>query len=153
MSGDSLTWFDQPSPASEDEVVAVERDLGYKLPNDYREFAKRFSGGSPNETDFEFSDDEVGTFHASASEFFNLHVNDDRNVVRWMKRTEFFPADLVPIAGDGGGNYVCLDYRSASNPIVVFWHNGRRGMTNETSFVAKTFSEFIELLHLPDDSN
>lgn len=153
MTGDSLTWFDQPSPASEDEVIAVESDTGYKLPSDYRDFARYFSGGSPNETDFEFPDDEVETFHASAGEFFNLHHDDDRNLVRWMKRTEFFPTHLLPIAGDGGGNYVCLDYRSASDPTIVFWHSGRRGMKNEISFVAKTFSDFVQLLHMPDDDN
>jgi len=152
MTGSSLTWFDQPLPASEDELVAVEGALGYKLPSDYRDFAKHFSGGSPNETDFEFPDGEIEIFHASVGEFFNLHDGDERNLVRWLRRTEFFPEHLIPVAGDGGGNYVCLDYRSAGVPTVVFWHAGRPGMTNNISFVASTFSDFVGLLHLPNDA-
>jgi cell wall assembly regulator SMI1 len=152
MTGESLTWFDVPSPASDDHIAAVESAIGYRLPDDFREFAKSYSGGSPNETDFEFFDSDTGTFYASVGEFLTLSPEDDRNLVRWMQRTEFFPSGLVPFAGDGGGNYTCFDFRSDGiSPPVVFWHSGRRGLDNEVSFVAKTFSDFVELLHEPDD--
>ncbi len=58
----------------------------------------------------------------------------------------------MPFTEDGGGNHVCFDYRSdRNNPPIVFWHHERRGLDNEVSFVAKTFSDFVELLHEPDD--
>jgi hypothetical protein len=149
MVGKQLTWYDAPSPATDDQIASVERAIGHQLPDDYGDFAKRFSGGSPNETDFEFPDSE-GTFYATVSEFFTLLPDDVRNLVRWMQRTEFFPPGLVPFGRDGGGNYVCFDYRYDSGPSVVFWHNGRRGMSNEISFVATSFSTFVALLRRPD---
>jgi cell wall assembly regulator SMI1 len=152
MAGESLTWFDAPSPATDDDITAVENAIGNRFPGDYREFAKRYSGGSPNETDFEFPDDETGTFCASVGEFFTLTPEDDRSLLRRMERTEFFPSGLVPLAGDGGGNYICFDFRSdSSSPPIVFWHHGRRGLDVEISFVAKSFSDFVKLLHKPDD--
>lgn len=150
LAGESLTWFDAPSPATDGDIAAIENAIGNRFPGDYREFAKRFSGGSPNETNFEFPDDETGTFYASVGEFFTLTPEDDRNILRWMERTDFFPSGLVPIAGDGGGNYICFDFRSdTSNPPVVFWHSGRRGLGSEISFVDKSFSGFVKLLHEP----
>ncbi|MEZ6046986.1 MAG: SMI1/KNR4 family protein [Planctomycetaceae bacterium] len=147
-----MTWFDSPSPASEEHIAVVENAIGYRLPDDYREFARFYSGGSPNETDVEFSDPETGTFYASVGVFFTLSPEDDRNILSWMKRTEFFPVDLVAFAGDGGGNYFCLDFRrDDKNPPVVFWHSGRRGLDTEISFIANTFSDFVRLLHKPDD--
>ncbi|MDA7980817.1 MAG: SMI1/KNR4 family protein [Pirellulales bacterium] len=152
MAGESLTWFDAPSPASDEDIAATESAIGNRFPDDYRDFAKSYSGGLPNETDFEFADAETETFHASVGEFFTLSPDDDRNLVRWMERTEFLPSGLVPFAGDGGGNYICFDFRSGSNsPSIVFWHSGRRGLDSEVSLVAKTFSDFVELLHEPDD--
>ncbi|MEX1027032.1 MAG: SMI1/KNR4 family protein [Candidatus Paceibacterota bacterium] len=151
MVGESLTWFDDPSPATDEQICAVENAIGNRFPDDYREFAKRYSGGSPNETDFEFPDEETGMFYASVGEFFTVTPNDDRNLLRWMERTEFFPLRLVPFAGDGGGNYICFDFRFGSSPSIAFWHGGRRGLENEISFVAESFSDFVALLHEPDD--
>lgn len=152
MVGENLTWFFEPKPASNAHIAVVESAIGYRLPDDFREFSKSYSGGSPNETDFEFSDSDTRVFYASVGEFFTLSPEDDRNHVGKMQRTEFFPSGLVPFAGDGGGNYICFDFRSDGiDPAVVFWHHERRGMDNEVSFVAKTFSDFVELLYEPDD--
>lgn len=152
MIGKNLTWFFDPKPATDEDITAIENTVGHRFPDDYREFAKHYSGGSPNERDFEFPDDVAGTFYASASEFFSLRLNDDGNLLSQMEQTEFLPSDLIPFARDGGGNYICLDLRSGSTrPPVVFWHNGRRGLGDEISFVAKSFSDFVELLHEPED--
>lgn len=151
MNCDSFTWFSDPSPASEEQIAAVEIELGHRFPEDYREFAKLYSGGSPNETDFEFRDSDGEIFFASLGEFFTLLRDHEQNLVSWMRRTESFPSDLIPFAVDGGGNYICLDYRAAREPLISFWHAGRRGMDDEISFVANSFSDFVGLLHEPDD--
>jgi hypothetical protein len=153
MIGESLSWFSLPSPATDEQIAAVERVVQKRFPDDFREFVKRFSGGAPNETDFEFSDGRDGTFFASAGQFLTF-IPDDRNyVLACVNRTEFFPADLLPFAVDGGGNLTCLDFRFSESPSVVFWHCGRRGLTDEISPVARDFTEFIGLLHLPVDDD
>ncbi len=91
MVGDNLTWFFEPKPATDDEIADLENAIGNRLPSDFREFAKSYSGGSPNETDFEFPDEETGTFHASASVFLPLSRDADENILKTMQRTDFFP--------------------------------------------------------------
>ena len=151
MVGEDLTWFSDPNPAGEEDIRHAEHVLGQHFPSDFREFVKRFGGGFPDQTDFEFEDDEKGTFYAAVGQFLAIGQRDEAHILGWMARTEFLPDGLVPIALGGGGDYVCLDYRNAAIPSVVFWHHGRRGLPDEVSFVSETFSDFISLLRVPAD--
>lgn len=56
---------------------------------------------------------------------------------------EFFPKRLIPFAPDGGGNYICFDYRNCQkNPPVVFWHHEIE--ENDGIFrIANSFDEFL----------
>ena len=59
---------------------------------------------------------------------------------------EFFPKGLIPFSQDGGGNYLCFDYRNyKENPPIVFWHHAIE--ENEGIFyLANSFEEFINSL-------
>ncbi len=59
---------------------------------------------------------------------------------------EFFPKGLIPFSQDGGGNYLCFDYRNCTeNPPIVFWHHAIE--ENEGIFhLADSFEEFISSL-------
>lgn len=59
---------------------------------------------------------------------------------------EFFPDDLIPFASNGGGDYICFDYRSCKkNPPIVFWrHESPQG--DDVFFLADSFEEFISNL-------
>lgn len=151
MAGNSLTWRSQTFPASELEICAFEKRLGLRFPDDYREFVQKFGGGTPIECCFEFLDAELGTFHAGVGMFLSPVAEGERSIATWMTMTEEFPRRLVPISLDGGGNHLCLDYRSREIPVIGYWHHERRGVSDEISFVASTFSELIGLLHLPPD--
>jgi|LakMenEpi03Aug12_release.lakeMendotaPanAssembly.Ray.scaffolds.fasta_scaffold30667_3 hypothetical protein len=82
--------------------------------------------------------------------------NDDPSVISWHRvigeneildhiqnPSEFFPKGLIPFAPDGGGNYVCFDYRHCKeNPPIVFWHHGfEEG--KDVFYLADSFEEFI----------
>ena len=59
---------------------------------------------------------------------------------------EFFPNDLIPFAPDGGGNYICFDYRNCrEDPPIVYWDHGIE--ENEGIFhLADSFEEFLSML-------
>jgi hypothetical protein len=63
------------------------------------------------------------------------------------------PPEIIPIAENGGGDFVCLDYRrdsSRSNPTIVYWHHevgGTEGLTP----LADSFSELLDSLQPEDD--
>lgn len=61
---------------------------------------------------------------------------------------EFFPEGLVAFSEDGGGNYICFDYRQGkknSDPSVVFW-NHEAEIGKDVSFVAINFEVFLSML-------
>jgi cell wall assembly regulator SMI1 len=151
MIGDQFSWFFEPSPATTEEIAAVEAATGHRLPDDYRAFAQRFAGGWPNEGGFSFSDQKISTFHACVGVFLNLKATDEYSILRVLESTEAFPHALIPVAEDGGGNHVCLDYRQSPDPTISFWHHGRRGFTDEVSHICETFTAFVDMLHEPMD--
>jgi hypothetical protein len=62
------------------------------------------------------------------------------------------PRGIVPIAGDGSGNYVCLDLRKGTDR-VAFWdkrHFWGAGEWRESDLyhVASSFEEFLGFLCL-----
>ena len=73
----------------------------------------------------------------SADEYIIDQINDP---------PEFFPNDLIPFAPDGGGNYICFDYRNCrEDPPIVYWDHGIE--ENEGIFhLADSFEEFLSML-------
>src|SRR5215831_2283727 len=48
--------------------------------------------------------------------------------VYWYQQQEFDHIQLVPIADDGGGDFICFDYgelHQKTPPVVVYWHHER----------------------------
>lgn len=64
---------------------------------------------------------------------------------------EFFPKGLIPFSQDGGGNYLCFDYRNCKeNPPIIFWNHEVE--ENEGIFyLADSFEEFINGLKSEDE--
>jgi hypothetical protein len=59
------------------------------------------------------------------------------------------PEGLVPFADDGGGDYMCLDYRNKPEaPGVVYWAH-ERGKHDSVFPLANSFSEFLDILQPP----
>jgi hypothetical protein len=122
----------------------VERAVQQRLPEDYREFARVGSVGTPDESDFSFADDG-GTFYAAVGVVLNFDPEDDA-------KHRVLSVGSVSIAEDGGGNLICLDYGHSLAPSIVFWHHGRCG-PDEISFVCRTFTDFLDALHEPRDDD
>jgi hypothetical protein len=55
----------------------------------------------------------------------------------------FLPLGAVPIADDGGGDFVCLDYSSGTTPTIGYWHHGEDSLVS----VAPNFTAFLEMLY------
>jgi hypothetical protein len=52
------------------------------------------------------------------------------------------PQGVIPIADDGGGDFVCFRY-TAAQPSVVYWHHGGRSVVP----LSDSFSGFLEMLY------
>lgn len=146
-----MLGFD-PSPESIDaaQIAGAEQLLGVRFPAEYREVAKNF-GGSYGDAEFLVDRPAGGFDRCSVGLVFSL-LPQSRNSVYcvmagWAEHE--LSARIIPIAEDGGGNYLCLDYRNGDEPEVVFFFHellGEEGLMT----VCPTFAEFLTRMVEPD---
>jgi hypothetical protein len=75
--------------------------------------------------------------------------------VNMLERVPHFTLGLIAFTEDGGGNYICFDYRKGKDdpdPPIVFWDHEFHSGGEEPFFVARNFAEFLSLLRPCADS-
>lgn len=114
--------------ASEDDLNALEKELGHRLPSDFRRFLKQYDGAEPEPNIME-TNPLVGINRFIPVRF----MLDEKRVICSLSKT------LIPIAWASCGNYVLLD---AADGKVVFWDHE----TDRTHALATSFAAFIDSL-------
>ena len=116
----------------DDDLDNVERKLGVQFPVDYRQFLLRHDGAKPESNIFPVS----GSIDGGVNQFIPSHsICDERKNLEELAHSE------IPIAWAEGGNYVYLE--TSGGGYVFFWDHEDPASKYP---LAKTFSEFIELL-------
>ena len=146
-----LTWILCRPPVSMDVLDEHEHILGVTFPQDFRLVIQMCPGGQPLERgDFWIEHPAHGRLGSGLGALVNLDSIEDVNSMQFcthaLHHYHQLPAHIIPIAIDGGGDYMCFDYgESPSHPCVVYYsHEAAR----ETAFchLADSFTEFLEML-------
>lgn len=141
-------WYSKENKIDTQGIISLfEQNENIKLPTVYKEMVRIYDGGTLARNIFTYKNngsvDEncVGYFLCWQSETLGHYYSYLQNV--YNDPPEFFPKKLIPFAPDGGGNYICFDYRICQeNPPVVFWHHEVE--ENEGIFmIANSFDEFL----------
>jgi hypothetical protein len=119
--------------ATEQEIVAAERQLGASFPKAFRSYLG-----------------ECGYLEYGSAEFYGLGVGVPKHLelVRRTieERTQFhphIPVHLVPFMANGGGDHYCIDLSAPiDDPPVVFWDHAL-GATQQPYQLADTFSSWL----------
>lgn len=111
---------DPGNPITEKQLGDLERELGARLPTQYRQFLLKFNGGSP-------SHDVVGVEGLSGGstdvqEFFGINTIIESSDLRWNKRwlSDRIPPHMLPIACDSGGSIFCLSLSGEDSGKVIY---------------------------------
>ena len=160
----SLTWTFCKSPVDNRVLDEHERVLGMKFPGDLREVLQRCHGGHPVEKAvfwFEHPDPDLGRMGSGIGALVTLDPldggDDMLGIVQTLREYQDLPSGIVPFATDGGGDYICLDYRKdTDHPTVVYWaHEADPGQS--IAYLADSFTDFLGILEppepLPDDES
>ena len=146
----TIDWFDPTEdPINPQQIDGAELLLGVRFPAAYRAvLADHHDSGG--DADFAVP----GTLHgASIGHWLSLSPWGTESVwsclLAWSEHS--LPRSIVPFGEDGGGNYVCFDYRNSSEPSVVFWYHGLSGIDGLHT-VAATFDDFVGLLRAPAEA-
>ncbi|MBK9202300.1 MAG: SMI1/KNR4 family protein [Candidatus Obscuribacter sp.] len=133
----------------ESELSQYERQLGLKLPQQYRNFLLEFNGGSPRPSRFTFKDCDTGSQVLSFFGFGSFYdVLEELETYGGRLPKRFFP-----IAAESGGNLLCISLSGEDSGNIYFWDHEleaelSKGQTpdsvNNTTLVADSFSEFLD---------
>lgn len=141
------------------QIASVEKELGFTLPKDYVNFLLKNNGGKPDDN-YSFSFYEQGIPEKTdtvVKVFYDINLgnqfdpNDLVGSYRALVDSEQIPVEFLPIAEDVFGNLIIMACNKEHWGSIYF---GNAELENvETgyiamSFVANSFSEFLDLLYL-----
>jgi hypothetical protein len=111
---------DSGKPVTEKRLADLERELGVKLPAQYRQFLLKFNGGmpSPDVVDIEGMNDSP----TDVQEFFGIDASDESSDLRWIKQefSDRVPDRMIPVACDSGNNLFCLSLSGADSGAIIY---------------------------------
>ena len=151
----NIGMYDEP--VCEERIKYVEETIGVKFPKSYRELIKRCDGGYPIKDEFDYYDEDFEeVLPGSVGGFLTLNEVQGIGLLKlFYSPPEFFPEGLLAFGDNGGGNFVCFDYREGKDnpdPPIVYWsHEAEDG--KDVSFIAPNFDAFIKMLYRSEDED
>jgi cell wall assembly regulator SMI1 len=123
------------NPITDNRIEEFEKEIEYKLPNDYKYFIKNHNGFSLSGTEVygigvEFKD-------SSMIKIYDFEHNGIQNPM---------PKYFLPFSPDGYGNHYCIDLSRIENEIcpIVFWqHDYSYEMITDVETCNMSFAEWI----------
>lgn len=154
-----LILDDMREGASDETIAQLEASLGARLPDDYRQFLKTCNGA--------FLDYDViatlsnGDKEPMSFSLYGLDPNGEYESnpfeLEQLREVEGFPeAGLLPIGRDGGASVLLLDLRDGRQDVAAMvaglpaW-TGRRQQGDEYVVLAKSFNDYLDLLHVTEE--
>ena len=147
-------WYSAGKEIDNQNIMANFESISHlQLPDAYKEMVRFQDGGIMSNYFFSYEDDGINTTNCPAL-FLCWQKETLEFEYIWDKIArppEGFPQGLIPFALDGGGNYMCFDYRNCTkNPPIVFWnHECEEG--KDVFYLAESFKDFINSLEEEKD--
>lgn len=142
-------------PTTADKIRTFQTQYNILLASDYVEFLLRNNGGKAVKRRFDTKDD---TITSSIMLFLPLDAEEDKNLESYFINYNLggiVPKHLVPIGIDPADNLICISVDDKSRGDVYFCDIGYfeqdQGLKKEHILsIANSFSEFLDLLYIPE---
>lgn len=151
----SLQFSSSGPPASEEELVNAERELGIQIPVEYRGFLAQRNGAEPDALyAIPGSDEDPGL-----TGFLGVGAYDDRALVRTrLDYRDRVPGSMLPIAEAEGGNLVCIAMDGPQAGVYVWKHEeeaeeGEPPTSDNLYLLANSFGEYLAALREVEDED
>ena len=127
------------------------------LPDTYKEFIKKYNGGTPIKDSFKCKNHiyAIDRFLCILKvtgerddEYYDIGVVRTQLDERIVFDENLVGTELLPIAVLFAGDFVCLDYRNnAKEPIVCVWNHEESSDLNPVTYeISNNFEEFLNML-------
>ncbi|MEC0592517.1 SMI1/KNR4 family protein [Bacillus inaquosorum] len=143
-----------PSINTNEQLKALEKNIGNQLPLDYKDFLKKYGGcyleskKTTDEIEYDVcykpiekdpwmgKDDETQLLEG----FYGL-ANDHNSLQKAIDTySDRFPRNIIPIASSAGGNEICMDI---DDEKILFWDHESSHPEKDFFLIANSFEEFI----------
>ena len=149
-----MDFYQQFKPYTEEELKDLEMNLGVTLPGDYRRFLLQCGGGQPANTVFQQRDKQGKLVRAILVNVFlgNSPVSGADLFSRHAVLSDRIPSDCLPIASNGGSDYLCLGIKGNNYGKVFMWWKdgeadiGAKPTHKNIEFIADSFDEIASNL-------
>src|SRR5688572_18794485 len=111
LSWKKLEWRNCAPPITNERVREIESSLSVVFPNDFRDCVKICHGGTPSKHNF-LVPAPLGSFGSCLGYLLNFSKEDEDNIEAILRDMVVRPGELVPFAEDGGGDFICFDYKN-----------------------------------------
>ena len=136
----------------EEEIFKLEDEIGFTLPNDYKEFLINFNGGVPEVKYSTFKLNELEE-NIGLQVLYGLNLEENLDLREWYEEYEDDLLDDCLIIGHGIGFGFIVLVNSPEISGVYFWDNSfelENSSEDENIYkISDTFKEFIQELKSP----
>ena len=151
MAERDLGWETSDPSLSEETVAIVEEYFGVRFPEEYRATLIRYPSAWPKLSGFSFTTPDGRHRGSGIGMLLSADQASSENIIAVHKGMgRYGDPKVIPISDDGGGDYVCLDYRRADphgEPSVSYFEHELL----EIHALAETYSAFCATLTEPVD--
>ena len=142
--------FDDKGGVDKNIIDKFESEIGYKLPEDYKNLLSIHNALTPEKCDFDFIFKGVEDERDVSFLGYGNGVESYCKIDRLQQRDEG-EKDIVVIGVSANGDYICFDYSkdpfTNNPPVILMFHD----LFDENDLmvkvpVAKTFYEFVKML-------
>lgn len=125
---------------SDEDIRQLEEKLGFSFPEDYIKIMKQYDGAYPSIRTFDLPDDEDCMNNLLSFD----ETNSQSIMFAYKIIVERGVNNLIPIARDPFGNYICYKKDTDTKLKIVFWDHENPENTIE---LCDNFSEFLGMLY------
>ena len=139
-------WVGPQSEVADSTIRAFEAHLGHELPEDYRDFLR--GHGMTAATGLSFPSG------GGVEVFYGLQEEGEYNLQEeWEGMQERVPSHLLPIA-DSPGGLICLSLAPEEKGAIYWWASEDvRSGDEELSYIAPSFTAFMNSLTLDEEED
>ena len=136
----------------EEEILKLEDEIGFTLPNDYKEFLINFNGGVPEVKYSTFTLNELEE-NIGLQVLYGLDLEENLDLREWYEEYEDDLLDDCLIIGHGIGFGFIVLVNSPEVSGVYFWDNSfeldNSSEDQNIYEISDTFRQFIDELKIP----
>lgn len=136
------------TPVCSEALEQVEKRLDIHLPDQYRQFLLKHNGGKPTPDLFKCANGGSSFVH----KFLAIHDGPYDNFEQEnssFRANKAVPDNIIPIACDAFGNYVCLSVSGADIGALYFWNHEKqrqKASYKNLCLIAESFDQFLASL-------